>query len=146
MQSLSNNREDFRRMVDFNSENILVTDKSNLVSVMILEKVYYIIDSLEKYDRLKFSNASAPTYIVKASIKALYNTCMANLKNTDKTRYEAVLLLLAPLEDKKTEYNNFIKVWEILGDYLYSSGVIKFINKKKYDSSDPFDEMRAKGL
>jgi hypothetical protein len=128
-------------MVDFNSENILVADKSNLMNIRIIEKDYYVVEALEKYDRLKFSNASAPAYIVKASIRSLYNTCRANLKNTAITVYEDI----EPLLNSK-DFDDFLKAYELLGDWLYYSGVIKFINKKNYNPRRPLEEAKAKGV
>lgn len=128
-------------MVDFNNENILATDKSSIMNIRIIEKDYYVCEAIFEYDKLKHSNTKPPTYVVKASIKALYNTCRANIKAITPDIDKEIKVLL-----ESKELKDFYKAYELLGDWLYSVGVVKFVNKKSYNSQDPLDEAKAKGV
>ncbi|MCP4648888.1 MAG: hypothetical protein GY853_02235 [PVC group bacterium] len=128
-------------MVDFNSEAAFSADKFHINNLLSIQRHAYAIDSLEKYERLKMQGASAPSNIVKASIKALFRQVKANFKAVDKENYKEVLELL-----ESSELKSYMEAFDKIDDWLNESGTIRFVRIKNYDPSDPLAEDEAFGL
>lgn len=128
-------------MVDFNSEAAFTADKFHINNLLSIQRHAYAIDSLEKYERLKFQNAQAPNNVVKASIKALFRQVKANFKAVDKEKCEQVSKLL-----ESSELKHYMEAFDIIDDWLNESGTIRFVRIRNYDPSDPLAEDEAFGL
>ena len=70
----------FIKMVDFDNETTITVDRSKIITVLILQRHSYTIDSIEKLDRLKLGGSNPPTSIARASIRALFNQIKGTIK------------------------------------------------------------------
>lgn len=128
-------------MVEFNNEAILSADKFHINNVLSIQRHAYVIDALEKYERLKFQNANSPAHIVKSAIYSLYRQVRSNLRKVNIEEAKKIESLL-----KTKEFDNFLEAWEMIDDWLFDSGATQFVRIKDYDPTDPLAEDEAFGL
>jgi len=128
-------------LVDFNNEAILSADKFHVNNMLSIQRHAFVIDALEKYERLKFQNATASGHIVKSAIYSLYRQVRSNLRKVNIEQSEKIELLL-----NSKSYESYIEAYYLIDDWLFDSGATQFVRIKDYDPTDPLAEDEAFGL
>jgi len=128
-------------MVDFNNEAILSADKFHVNNMLSIQRHAFVIDALEKYERVKFQNANSPNHIVKSAIYSLYRQVRSNLRKVNLEQAEKIELLL-----NSKSYESYIEAYYLIDDWLFDSGATQFVRIKDYDPTDPLAEDEAFGL
>jgi len=128
-------------MVDFNNEAILSADKFHVNNMLSIQRHAFVIDALEKYERVKFQNANSPSHIVKSAIYSLYRQIRSNLRKVNVEQAEKIELLL-----NSKSFESFLEAFYLIDDWLFDSGATQFVRIKDYDPTDPLAEDEAFGL
>jgi len=129
-------------MVDFDNEAIFSADKYHINNLLSVQRHAFVIDALEKYDKLKFQTGSkAPSHVVRASINALFRQVRSNFIRTDKEKCEAVNELL-----KSNDFEKTMEAFYMIDDWLAEKGATLFIRIRNYDITNPFEVDEARGL
>lgn len=134
-------------MVDFDNEVTISTDRTKIITVLILQRWNYVHECLEKYFRLKYSKAQPPVHIVKSAIMTLFLMLRQNIIYVDSALSEE-LRVFPKLKSLFAEgsFDSFLEAFALLDDWLCNANLTLFIYRKTYDSSSESEEDEAHGL
>lgn len=129
-------------MVDFENEITVATPPTEVLKFLILEKRNNVISAIENYTKLTGANANAPTYIIRASLYALFLELQGALyKDLKKETYED---LRNEMESK--EYEDLVKAFYIMNEWLYKKRITLVDSRESIDTSRVEKENYKKGL
>lgn len=129
-------------MVDFNNEATIGTPRSDIISVLILQRRNDVIDAIESYKKAEYQGAEGPAWVVRSRMLTLFLEVRSALKNSKK-----------PEDFKKLEANVLSADMDRLGEalyaideWLYQKNITKFDTRKDVDIDDIEAVNKSHGL
>ena len=129
-------------MVDFNNEATIGTPSTEVVKILILQRRYDLMESLEKHNRLQNQNQDSDTSTLRARLFTLFMEIQAGLKRRLPTKEYTELLDWMNSEEETDIMQAVYKI----NEELDKINLTKIDTKKVYDSTRVEKENRMKGL
>lgn len=130
-------------MVDFNNETTITTNPKDVYNVILLEHNEYVLDSLEAYEKHKFSGVNVNSNIIRARIKNLYRHIRHDFRKNTKTELYTEAERLFNTET----FTELIKLYDdYISVFLADIGLTAKTKRKDYDPLNASEEDDAKGL
>lgn len=129
-------------MVDFNNETTITTDRTKIVTVLILQRHDFVINALESFNKERFRvggsfNKFKPD--VMSAIISLWWQLRANMFEVSHPDFDRIDSLLSG-----SSLDDFLKAWVLLDSFVCSANLTRFYYKKGYSPRNTFDENEAK--
>jgi len=136
-------------MVDFNAENTISTAPTDILKIMILQRLDDVLNSLSAYYKYSDSGIQAPSYILSARIRTLLMVLKPSLDRwiNPKEQKERMTTseMLNILNDDDSEIDSILNVFNELNYWLDTKHITRIDNKKVMEGLDPETENEDKG-
>lgn len=132
-------------MVDFNNDTTITRNARDILEILIIEKRTYFIDALEEYHKLKYNGRVASLDYVRSRLYSFYLELKPSLENEFNNKPDTILTKVDELITSK-DYDNIIKCFELLSNYIYSKNLIKWDSMKTYNRQSIEEENKFHGM
>lgn len=129
-------------MVDFNDGATAGLPRHDMLTLIMLERLYNVVEAFESYDKLDFRGAQGDLAVVKSRLYSLFRTLQSAL---DKSLSKEELSFVYKLR----EYNKFEDVetcFEIINNWLYEKNLTKLDSRTLIKSGNLEKKNRLAGL
>lgn len=149
-------------MVDFNNESIIGQSPTEILKLILLEKLDYCIEALKEVYQYHYKNQTWNLYVFRSGLQALFwsvkpmlfNSIGASDKinnyfNVDKVDSEPITKEVYKKLEKQINSEQLAEqeqALEFLLQYLYYKGLLKIDSRRQYDWSSPEAVNIEKGL
>lgn len=134
-------------MVDFNNETTITTDRSKIVTVIILQRHSFVIDALESYNKFRFSQgnvANPHKATVMSAILSLWLQLRANVYESGINHEDKPLGVVIDALLQKPEFKDFYRGWLLIDEFVCGANLTRFYYSKSYSPRNTFDELEAR--
>ena len=136
-------------MVNFDSDQLLTSNKGEILNLIILERSNDCIDSFKAWFKSSISNGSDlinKSYALRSSLLSFFMEIEIPLERKIKDKQDFQELKEFIYSTKPAKEEELIKAYDILNKFLDEINLTKIDTKKNFDSRLVEDENREKGL
>lgn len=133
-------------MVDFNNETTIGKPPKEIVSLILIEKIYNFLEADEDYSKKTLQGAGVNLAISRARLRSLFLMGHQLLKRAlSKDEFNAVSVVCIDIKTK-IEIEDIITAFSIIMRVLDSMGLIKIDTKPVYNRNSIEQSNRAQGF
>lgn len=129
-------------MVDFNAEATIGTPRTDILSVMILQRRYDLFEAIEQYRKAHFQGSQPAAYALRARLSTFFLEVRAALKNDLSSDEFRVLAGQVASEQEK----DWSMALQTIDDWLYRKNLIRIDTRKAVDPRNIEEANKANGV
>lgn len=126
-------------MVDFNNERTIGTPRSDILTVLLLQRRNDVIDAIEAYKKVEYLGSQSEANVLRARLLSLFMEIQAALLN-DLGEEEFGKLQEKVLSPKLEDSS---EAFQTMDRWLYRKNITKIDTRKHYDTGDVEEENEA---
>jgi hypothetical protein len=119
-------------MVDFNSETTVGLARKDILTMIVMERLYNTIGGLEEYHKFEYSGGSGNIALPKQRLLTLFNTLQPALEKSLKKELYFELVLFKNSED----INVIERSFQIINQWLYDKNLTKLDDRPTWNRFD----------